>query len=389
MRSVRQKKNRRKSSKVKRASGVGPKPGSGEPAPRREQVESQLQRMLASEVLSPHARPAAILKFLVESALEGKTVIERDIRRAVFPVGYKRDSTIVRTTVITLRKLLRQYDDGIGRDDPVLIKLPEPPKGKTPSGKNIKRPRGESYKPLFTYNVRNPIGSNYALGEYFLHRGSVLELAKAAEHFDKVLKLDPVHAGALLGQAEALCAFAMNENGDLREKLISTAGRLVNVALKWYPGFWRTHTAQAAIFYCNRQFDEAGKAFETASGIDRARTLNCGWYAYFLRATGKEEETLALAKSYLDEHIDDAMAHATYAVHLFRTKRLDEAERALMEAMRIDRNCWLAHHLMVCLYVASGRREEALTQAKRLEPLLDPNEYQELMRKLSLDSEKA
>src|SRR6185437_14029259 len=79
--------------------------------PSRQEIERQLERMLAHPMFQAQAQRAGIFRYLVENALAGKSVGEIDLFEAFYSVeDFKNHSTKVRATVSQIRtELLARY----------------------------------------------------------------------------------------------------------------------------------------------------------------------------------------------------------------------------------------------------------------------------------------
>ncbi len=100
----------------------------GSEAPPANKVQEQLERVLASQGFANAARLRDLLRFLVAARLPAASGLRTwEIGTEVFgrPDHDPRESSTVRTTANRLRKVLGSYYDADGRDDPVLISLPD------------------------------------------------------------------------------------------------------------------------------------------------------------------------------------------------------------------------------------------------------------------------
>jgi hypothetical protein len=89
-----------------------------------------LKRLLESETIGKAPRLRSVLKFLIDSMLEGRTeeINEQSIGQAVFgrPAGYSAsDDNIVRVTVRHLRARLEQFYLTEGKDEKYLLEIPK------------------------------------------------------------------------------------------------------------------------------------------------------------------------------------------------------------------------------------------------------------------------
>lgn len=348
--------------------------------PTKPEVGRQLERMLVNEIFASRPQQAKLLDCIVRGVLAGDEITEKYVRAKLFPSPpYKPESNIARRTADLVRDLLDEYYAGDGKDDLVIISLPQSPKGK-----RIKFLAGKAYAPLFSYNSRHQVAKEYILGNHYLHRGSLQGLNQAVEHFNKVLALEPNHAGARLGLAEALCCHVGYAKDPRVHQLIATADHLITEAMQLAPDHWRTHATRGAFFFVTGRAELAKNEFDIALKLDHLKTASYGFYTLFVQMTGREDEGLQLMRSYVDDHLDDAQAYATYGSQLYKAHRFDEAERVLKDALKIDRNCDLAHFTLMFLYATTDRKDTAQEHAYRLEFLREPGEAEYFIRLLKL-----
>jgi hypothetical protein len=349
--------------------------------PRKEESEAQLKRMLANQIFSTRPSQAHLFEFIVRGALAGQEITEKYIRTHVFTTPpYKPESNIARRTIDLVRDLLSEYYAADGNEDLVIIALPQ-----SPPGKRIKFLSGQAYTPLFSYNPRHAAAKEFKLGEHYLRRGGFTDFDPAMRHFLKALSLHPRHVGALLGMAEALCECANDSSREEnRTEWFSIARHLIDCAFALAPEFWRTHAARGFFFTCHADIAAADAEFNIALSLDETSTKAHLQYFQFLGKAGRHSESLELAKSYLDDHVDDAIAYAMYGAALCDIQRLDEAEQVFQQALKMDRTCYTAHLGMTLLHLKAGHPDQAREQAKRLEPLVDHQTYLRLAGLLKL-----
>jgi len=114
-------------------------------APEVQEVKQQLDRMLAHEIFRRRPKQADTFAFTVVATLDAKEIMEKDILQALFPSPpYEPGSSVARTTVCHVRRMVAEYNEGPGSKDPVHIYFPV---------RGPKRvPPGEAYKVEFKYN---------------------------------------------------------------------------------------------------------------------------------------------------------------------------------------------------------------------------------------------
>jgi tetratricopeptide (TPR) repeat protein len=357
--------------------------------PARHEIERQLDHMLAHPLFEARDLQADIFAFLVTSALDSKEVTELTLFEEFYTVEeFKHRSTKVRTNVNHMRGLLQKYYAGDGEGDSVVIALPAPERTQLPDGKYkiVKRPRGEAYTPVFSYNPRSPIAKAFAIANHLL-RGSLSQIDRGVKQLGEIQNLAPDHPDAWLAVAETVGTYQMLGlyDGAVREALTAWA---LDCIAKLDPASadeWRIHNVRGLLLMAGGEFDNAQKEFDRALAIDRQATISRGLYALFLFQTGKEEEALRLQGLLADEKAANAEAQAIYGVYLTRANRYEEAEKAFTQSLTLDRNCWGAHYGMTQMYLATKKGDLALKHAKRLETLVEPEEFEDLKRRLGIE----
>jgi tetratricopeptide (TPR) repeat protein len=350
--------------------------------PGKHEVERQLDRMLAHPLFKARAKQAAIFKFLVKGFLGGKKIDEKALFRRFFKLeNYNDATTHVRTNVSYLRDLLEKYYDGDGWNDVIVIALPAP--ARSGRGKKhykiVKRPPGQAYAPQFSYNPRAPIAKQFAIAHFVL-AGGPSQIEQSLWKLDDLNKAEPGHPDVALSVAEAVASQLMLGvyAEDLRAPLI--AGMLDSIAKLEGANVWRVRNVRGLLYVCAGEMEKAKKEFTAALKRDRQSTISRGWYTYYLIRTGREEEALKLVGLVAEEHANNAQAQAVWGFYLLEAKRWSEAERAFSGSLALDRNCWPAHYGLTKLHLAAGNKEQAREHMKRLEALVEPDEYQILSK---------
>jgi tetratricopeptide (TPR) repeat protein len=368
---------------------IGPKRMAIGVNPARHEIERQLDRMLAHPLFEARDLQADIFAFLVTSALDSKEVTELTLFEEFYTVEeFKHRSTKVRTNVNHMRGLLQKYYAGDGEGDSVVIALPAPERTQLPDGKYkiVKRPRGEAYTPVFSYNPRSAIAKAFAIANHLL-RGSLSQIDRGVAELGAIQNLAPDHPDAWLAVAEAVGSYQLLGLYDEAVREALTAWALDCIA-KLDPASadeWRIHNVRGLLFMANAERDKAKGEFESALALDRQSTISRGWYTLFLFQNGTQEEALRLQRLLAEEKAANADAQAIYGVYLTKANRHEEAERAFTQSLTLDRNCWGAHYGMTQLYLATGKQRKAEEHLRRLKALVEPTEYEDLKRRLGIE----
>jgi tetratricopeptide (TPR) repeat protein len=343
-------------------------------SPTPQEIKEQLERMLTATRFRAAASQTKFLTLVVNRALKGKKTPERIIGAELVRGFSKDENTDVRVTASNLRKSLRKYYSGEGREDLVIIALPDPP-----ADKSVKLLPGEAYTPLFSYNPNHSAAKEMKLGEFYLKRGLAKDCDEAINHFAKAFKLAPNSIVAALGAAEALCqAFQVYvgvKEGE-RQEWLRVASDIIAKTIGMAPGFWRTRAARGYLLTCLKDFMSAEAEFNVALSLDRANTERHIGFLTFLIFVNRDSDFLQLMKKHLDSHVDEVPAYAYYGMALLNANRLDEAERVLKEALEMDRSNHALHLSLALLYGSQGRSCEATYHLECTKALVDEKSYQ-------------
>lgn len=324
-----------------------------DPIPTGHEVERQLERMLSSAVFAARPRQADVFDFIVRGAIAGQEIAEKDIRAKFFRTPpYKPYSTVARTTVNLVRKLISAYYAAQGKDDLVIIDLPRPVTG--PKRKKIKQPPGKAYRPTVSYNPRNEAHKEYLVGMHLLSHCSSASNFYADVHFTSTLQIDSDHAGAHLGLAtvhlrDAICR---GDEKPSRKKYLLKAEDRAQAALKIAPESWHAHAIMGAIHCCRWQWRKAEEEFAAALKSDHAKTCYESWYyAAYLLAVGRTRAALELTAARAANRPDDIMALTAHGIFLYVARDYKAAFRALNDAYQASTANWLAEMFLALLHI--------------------------------------
>jgi len=344
--------------------------------PTRTEVEWQLARMMDNADFASRPQQAKLLAFIVNGTLDGEEITEKYIRGEFFPSPpYKPESNIARRTIDLIRDLLTEYYVYDGRDDLVIISLPQ-----SPPGKRIKFQAGKAYTPLFGYNPRHPDSRKFRLGSHFLQQRSPTAISEALAHLHEVTALHGGHSPAHTGLVEALCTMTLYmSRSSPSVEILTLAGQIANDAVGLAPDDWYSHAVRGVVLLCADQLQQANHEFAKSLEHDRLQTLNYAWYHAFLFRTGKQNRALELAKLYAIDHVESPYAQALYGLYLYAMRRFKESDAALKAALKLDRNCWLPHLVLCVLHLSLERPDDAWSHYQRLQIVVGEEHGQWIM----------
>jgi len=162
-----------------------------------EAIQSEVERILASEKFARSKRLRSLLRFTVAQTLQGNadTLKEYVIGTEVLkkPDSYDpRSDSLVRVLASRLRVKLKEYYSDGGSEDPLVIEFP---KGKyVPRFQRREQLQTEIEKKLRARNA-------YSLGKFVAARFNEESLAEAAAHFEEAIEADPNWPVAHMGLA--------------------------------------------------------------------------------------------------------------------------------------------------------------------------------------------
>lgn len=336
-------------------------------APTQAEVETQLARMLESDVFASSPRLSGLLRYIVCATLpdkEGKTdpvmLTEHQIGFNVFDENYNSNGSAVRVNATFLRKRIRKYYVNSGNNDRVRINIP-------PGG----------YRAVFSYNRSSPAGKLYQRAcsliagfvpsEY--EHGSLSLLREAIESDPKYA---PAHAE--LAEAELREMVYRRSIPPHNPVAAAEAAALEALRLQTKPTLWRAHIALGAIHCCRHRWAEAQKSFDSAFDIAPNAKRDHAWYAGFLLAAGgdrEEREALRLARARAEATPEDASAQIALGLFLYLARQFEEADELLCEAVARFPKSWLARIVLACVYLARDQEVEALVSVEQAHRIQD------------------
>jgi hypothetical protein len=306
-----------------------------DPKPRREEIECQLVRMLASPIFRKAKSQSRFLSVCVDVTLAGIQPTEREIGKRLLGRKFRKDETTdVRVHAKSLRRTLANYYASQGANDPVVIDFRTPS-----SNKRIKPPTGEAYRPTFRYNARSVnLESFHSAVEALKAPRSAAQVQWASITFSEVCDKWPDHGQARIAFAEANCveSFLVAPS----RQALGLAKQAALSAIDLLPDYWRSYAAlgTACCFACEMQ--AADLAFDVARIIDPdALSLYSGFHMY-LSISGRSDLAAKFSAQMLGASHENPFPALLAGIHAYLNRDATAAEVALSEAMNLENN-WL------------------------------------------------
>ncbi|MFT3822039.1 MAG: hypothetical protein QM750_31235 [Rubrivivax sp.] len=292
-------------------------------AAEREQVALALSHIERSAAFRPSARHRALLRHLVERALDGDLAALKESVIAVEVFGRAADrfdprsDTIVRVEARRLRSRLADYYRVDGQASAVRISLPV-----------------GSYVPRIVHRAPPPAAAGATRrardlcerGEHFLRQPlSIPTLRAALQRFDEAAALSPDFAPAQVGRGRAW----------------------LNLATGWYePPAQAAQTAGAAL----------DRALELQPGQPVALALRAAIHSQFARDWPRARQLFQQAAQLAP---GEAFVHSAFGCHLRMHGEFAEAEAELALARQLDPQYLNTRSHMINLRIAQQRFDDA------------------------------
>ena len=201
----------------------------------------------------------------------------------------------------------------------------------------------------------------YLLGRYLLWKFIEEDRARAVEHFNRAIEIDPGYAAAHAGLAHAW--WMRGVFGALSMKEVAPpAGAAARRALELDDRLAEAHAANA---YVQGMFDWNWKGAETtvrhAIEID-ANSLEAHYvYSLLLMALGRLPEAITQIERAAQLDPLSAQVHSTFGRILYRARRWDEAIAQLQRAIELEPRNAGTYSRLGNTYAQMGKYEDALT----------------------------
>ncbi len=268
------------------------------------------------------AKPLAILEQLL--AAEGGIVTRDQLMAAVWPNEFAGEATLSQH-VHVLRDALREYSRG-GLD---IVTVPK-------VGYRIALPPTPARQP------RSAVASsNYLKGRFHVERRTEADFVRAIACFEAVLEVEPDHAEAYVGIAEALILLG-SYICRVPSEVYPKARTLLQKAIELQPALGIAYAHLAGIsFSYDRDIDAALALYDRALTIDpqNASVLSYRFWLYI--AIGRMEMAMADLQAAISmQPYSPRLWTCLGVAHLYEEK-YEEAETHLRAAVEIDDSHYL------------------------------------------------
>jgi serine/threonine protein kinase/tetratricopeptide (TPR) repeat protein len=202
----------------------------------------------------------------------------------------------------------------------------------------------------------------YLKGRYYWNKRTVDGLIKAIDFFGRAIDRDPAFALAYAGLAD--CFHPLGAYRALSPK--EAFGKAKATALKALAiddRIAEAHTSLAmSILFYEWNWPDAEQSFKRAIHLNPNYPIAYQWYAIYLMAMGRQEESLAAIRhaQELDPLSLPINTHLGWAFYFLR--QYDQAEVQLRKTIELDTNFVLVRFVLGQVLTQQGRYEEAISE---------------------------
>ena len=213
----------------------------------------------------------------------------------------------------------------------------------------------------------------YLTGRYLLNSGTTEGVGKSVGYFRRAVDLDPRFALAHAGMADAYTLMGTTITATARPRdVMPMAREAAQRALELDSGLSEAHTSLAWVKY---RFDwdwrGAEGEFRRALELNPSNALARHWYADYLLAMGRFDESLAEVKRARELDPLSVLINWNVGRILFHARRYDESLAELRKALELNPNYPRTRGYLEIVYMQKGMDEEALAEHLKSAALAD------------------
>jgi TolB-like protein/DNA-binding winged helix-turn-helix (wHTH) protein/predicted negative regulator of RcsB-dependent stress response len=206
----------------------------------------------------------------------------------------------------------------------------------------------------------------YLKGRYFWNKRTGEGFAKAAESFQRATAIDPNYAPAYAGLSDVYQFSAIFDVAS-RTQDYAKAREAAKRALELDETLAEPH-ASLGLIAMNYDWDweTAEREFRQASELNPNYATAHHWYAEFLVAVGRFDESLAEIKRARELDPLSLIINTDMGKVLYYSRRYDEAIAQLQETLRMDPDFHDAHIWLGSVYAKTGHYPEAISEFNKV-----------------------
>jgi TolB-like protein/Flp pilus assembly protein TadD len=218
---------------------------------------------------------------------------------------------------------------------------------------------------LLKRHTDNPEAYNlYLKGRYFWNKRTPEGFKRALECFAQAIHMDPSFARAYTGISDCYALFAyywMPPRPTLMKARDAAAK-----ALELDDTLAEAHTSMAFVKHkLERDWAGAEREYRRAIELNPEYVWSHHWYAIFLAAMGRHQESFVEIKKALAIDPTSAQLNMVHGMVLYLARFYDQAVEEIAKAVEIEPQHLLATFFLGLAHLENGKYEEALTLVER------------------------
>ena len=211
----------------------------------------------------------------------------------------------------------------------------------------------------------------YLKGRYFWNMRTKEGFQKSLEYFQKAIEKDPTFALAYSGIADYFNLLGYYDLLPSREAF-PKAKEAAEKALEMDETLAEAHTSLGWIkTLFEWDWPGAKRSFKRALELNPGYATAHHWYAAFLMAVGRFDESIAEARRAQELDPASLALSGTMGGILWEARRYDESIEELHKSIEFDPNSYIAHWYLVYPYLVKGLYDDAIAEAKKALELSD------------------
>jgi TolB-like protein/Tfp pilus assembly protein PilF len=218
----------------------------------------------------------------------------------------------------------------------------------------------------------------YLRGKYELEKRTPEALQDAENHFQKAIEKDDSFAAAYSGLADTYILMVTNQSVS-DETLVPKAKQAVEKALQLDDRLAEAHTSLAAIRFWRLEGGDIEAEYQKAIALDPSYAQGIHWYALYLAATGRKDESIREIKLAREIDPKSLIINANLGFVYYLAADYNHAEEAVKNTIQMDPSFVAAHEYLGQIYVEKKQYSEAVDEFRRAMALspggTEPQEY--------------
>ncbi len=207
----------------------------------------------------------------------------------------------------------------------------------------------------------------YLRGRYFWNKRTVEGFRGGVECFERAIERDPGYAHAYAGLADCYAMLGFDEYGGMPAlEAMPKAKAAALKALEIDPMLAEAHSSLAVIaMIYDWEWTVAEREFERALSLKPDCFPAVYWYALFLSAMGRHDESIRVITRAQELEPLSLVVHVTVGRCYFMASRYDEAIEHLRAALEMEPEHLQTYVWIARAYCKKGRFQEALAELEK------------------------